>query len=414
MLKRFSAKQYKNVEAENLELARVTLLVGPNNGGKSNLLEALRFYSDVFCYEGTGSAFLAAVEARGYGEVLRRSVKPPGDVELRWESQVGPHRVATNEVAFRVGTSEKFPAGFFVTRDTGRVIDPASDRLYAREIDASTPNLYKVSLRKSAGGPESTFAAKRDSSDLAVSPNQPPDKDKDVDLVVDDYPAMGNWRWFRDEVERQRFYRGSLLEPRAIASSAKRNLTILELDETGSELVNVLNNLERKHNDFLIPYENRLREALPGLDRLRIDDVSDQYKSLKLRIDGEWFRLGELSEGTLKLLVLTLLLFTPEKASLLAIDEPELNLHPAWLRVVGRWMLTSTGADQVLASTHSPDLLDALTEGFRRGEVTLIVCDAKTGFRNVRPADLDAFFKDGWELGDLYRVGEPQLGGWPW
>ena len=149
-----------------------------------------------------------------------------------------------------------------------------------------------------------------------------------------------------------------------------------------------------------------MRQALPGLERIRIDDVSDQYKSMKARIDGDWFRLDELSEGTLKMLALALLFFTPEKTSLLSIDEPELNLHPAWLRLLGKWMLGATGTSQVLTSTHSPDLLDSLTEGFRSGDVALIVCDAKKGFRNVRSADLDSFFREGWELGDLYRVGE--------
>jgi predicted ATPase len=90
MLKRFSAKRYKNVEVEGLEFARVTVLVGPNNGGKSNLIEALRFYRDVLDTMGEGNALHSAVTRRGYGDVLRRSLKPPETIELRWEHQVIP------------------------------------------------------------------------------------------------------------------------------------------------------------------------------------------------------------------------------------------------------------------------------------------------------------------------------------
>lgn len=413
MLKRFSAKQYKNVEADGLEFSRVTLLVGPNNGGKSNLIEALRFYSDVGSYEGEGSAFHGVVERRGYGEILRRSVRPPAEIELRWEHEIGPYRRVVNDIAFRVGKSEQFPAGFAVTRDSYSCTDPTSSRRVERHVDESQPHKYSAMLLRSDQREAEFHSAAFNPSDFYFSPynsnKMRPDAPGD-----DDYPFLGDRKWKTFEFGGQRFFRGSLLEPRHIAASAKRNLTILHLDETGSELVNVLNNLERRHNDFLIPYEDRMREALPGMERIRIDDVSDQYKSMKLRIDGDWFRLDELSEGTLKMLALALLLFTPEKTSLLSIDEPELNLHPAWLRVLGRWMLGTTGTNQVLASTHSPDLLDALTDGFRSGDVALVVCDAKKGFRNVRPADLDAFFEEGWELGDLYRVGEPQLGGWPW
>lgn len=414
MLKRFSAKQYKNVEADNLEFARVTVLVGPNNGGKSNLIEALRFYSDIRNHEGEGSAFHAMVEQRGYGEILRRSIKPPGTIELRWEHDVGHYRHVINELAFRVGKSEQFPVGFTVTRDTRAITDPTSSRTFVREIDPDQSDRYKASLRRAVDSPTETLYATLDPNDFHTSPSRPPEARVRFNANKDDYPALGDLQWGNNEFERQRFFAGSELAPRQIAASAKRNLSILHLDETGSEFVNVLNNLERKHNDFLIPYENKLREALSGLERIRIDDVSDQFKSLKMRIDGDWFRLDELSEGTLKMMALALLFFSPEKSSLLSIDEPELNLHPAWLRVLGRWMLGATGADQVLVSTHSPDLLDALTEGFKNGEVAIIVCDAKKGFRNVRVADLDGFLKEGWELGDLYRVGEPQLGGWPW
>jgi predicted ATPase len=416
MLKRFSAKRYKNVEADGLELSRVTVLVGPNNGGKSNLIEALRFYADVHAYEGDGSAFHAIVEKRGYGEILRRSVKPPETIELRWEHDVGPYRHVVIDLAFRVSKSEQFPAGFVVTRDSYSCTDPTSARRDERHIDASQTDKYVAVLRRSKDSEDELASAAFDPSDFYFSPNYPHrnrDERINTDTGPDDYPDLGESKWWVEFADL-RFFTGSVLDPRRIAASAKRNLSILHLDETGSELVNVLNNLERRHNDFLIPYENRMREALSGLERIRIDDVSDQYKSMKLRIDGDWFRLDELSEGTLKMLALALLFFTPEKTSLLSIDEPELNLHPAWLRVLGKWMLGASGTNQVLTSTHSPDLLDALTEGFRSGEVALIVCDAKKGFRNVRPADLDDFFKEGWELGDLYRVGEPQLGGWPW
>lgn len=412
MLKRFSAKRYKNVEADGLEFSRVTVLVGPNNGGKSNLIEALRFYSDVYTYEGEGSAFHAVVERRGYGEILRRSLKPPETIELRWEHEVGPARQTVNDIAFRVGLSQQFPSGFRVTRDTGSVTDPASNRSYVRAINEPN-NEYAILCRPTTDGSQLALSAPLDTSDFFFPLNRPV-QTRPAELTVNGYPFLGEKSWWSAEVTGQRFFTGSLLDARSIAASAKRNLSILHLDQTGSELVNVLNNLERRHNDFLIPYEDRMRQALPGLERIRIDDVSDQYKSMKARIDGDWFRLDELSEGTLKMLALALLFFTPEKTSLLSIDEPELNLHPAWLRLLGKWMLGATGTSQVLTSTHSPDLLDSLTEGFRSGDVALIVCDAKKGFRNVRSADLDSFFQEGWELGDLYRVGEPQLGGWPW
>jgi len=70
---------------------------------------------------------------------------------------------------------------------------------------------------------------------------------------------------------------------------------------------------------------------------------------------------------------------------------------------------------QIFLSTHSPELLDPMTELVMNGEANVYVFD-RDG--NIKPLSLNEelrqFVKDGWELGDLYRVGDPVIGGWPW
>ncbi|MBF0477178.1 MAG: hypothetical protein HQK59_15415 [Deltaproteobacteria bacterium] len=34
--------------------------------------------------------------------------------------------------------------------------------------------------------------------------------------------------------------------------------------------------------------------------------------------------------------------------------------------------------------------------------------------RNLDRKDVAEHLTEGWELGDLYRVGDPDVGGWPW
>jgi predicted ATPase len=75
------------------------------------------------------------------------------------------------------------------------------------------------------------------------------------------------------------------------------------------------------------------------------------------------------SDGTIKAMLLALLCSTPEQTKLLTIDEPEQNMHPAWLKVIGRWLQTARSTEQIIVSTHSPDLLDQFTESFREGKV---------------------------------------------
>ncbi|HEC85622.1 MAG: hypothetical protein DRR19_02505 [Candidatus Parabeggiatoa sp. nov. 1] len=65
-------------------------------------------------------------------------------------------------------------------------------------------------------------------------------------------------------------------------------------------------------------------------------------------------------------------------------------------------------------STHSPDLLDYFTDC-----VTNVLRFERQGQSHftIKPLSqnqLSDKIEDGWQLGDLYRVGDPDVGGWPW
>lgn len=47
MINKFSCKNFRNINAENLEFEKINILIGPNNSGKSNFIKALTFYSEM-------------------------------------------------------------------------------------------------------------------------------------------------------------------------------------------------------------------------------------------------------------------------------------------------------------------------------------------------------------------------------
>ncbi len=137
----------------------------------------------------------------------------------------------------------------------------------------------------------------------------------------------------------------------------------------------------------------------------------------KLVYDDKQYDLSDISEGTLKGLILNLLINMPleKPCSLLAIDEPETNLHPAWQKVIGNWLQTSSNLNQCFISTHSPDFLDSFTEEFKHNHVAVFVFDnnGANTIKKITYEDIADELGD-WELGDLYRTNDPALGGWPW
>lgn len=185
----------------------------------------------------------------------------------------------------------------------------------------------------------------------------------------------------------------------------------------GANFVNILYHASvEKGTDFLDRYKVFLRDIIPQLEDLRIEVQSDGKRQLYLKIAGKEFKLSEMSDGTIKAMLLLVLLVSPDKMKILSLEEPELNLHPAWLQVITNWVLKSDAAEQIFISTHSTEFLDGFTKDVHSGEVALFVGNLESD-QTIRPLDprrLDEYIAEGWKLGDLYRVGEQSLGGWPW
>jgi predicted ATPase len=111
-----------------------------------------------------------------------------------------------------------------------------------------------------------------------------------------------------------------------------------------------------------------------------------------------------------------IILLSPKLPQLLVIEEPEIGIHPAWLKVLASWIKRAASRTQVIISTHHPDLLDHLTDQLEH----ILVMEESSSERHrffghrINQAGLSDALSEGWLLGDLYRVGEPRIGGWPW
>jgi predicted ATPase len=123
------------------------------------------------------------------------------------------------------------------------------------------------------------------------------------------------------------------------------------------------------------------------------------------------FRGPAISEGTLRFIALAAAFFQPSMPKILIIEEIEKGLHPSRLRLLLELMRSQskrTGT-QVFATTHSPTLLNWLTEEDRK---TTFVCtrDAESGATKMRSLaevprleelikknyNLDQLFEEGW------------------
>jgi len=117
-------------------------------------------------------------------------------------------------------------------------------------------------------------------------------------------------------------------------------------------------------------------------------------------------QLWDLSDGMLRFLCLGAALLNPIPPSLIAIDEPEVGLHPKLLPIIADMIKTACERTQVLVTTHSPDLLNC----FDIDDVAVMV-RVENKIHWQRPRNRESLRKMlenvvGESLGDLHRSGE--------
>ncbi|HEY4245128.1 MAG TPA: AAA family ATPase [Kofleriaceae bacterium] len=186
------------------------------------------------------------------------------------------------------------------------------------------------------------------------------------------------------------------------------------------------NRFLRSDGSNLAPYLFRLRQQSPERYRSIVEQVqaiAPFFDDFKLEPDAindrvillEWrhrasdqsFDVSALSDGTLRFICLVTLLVQPEKPAVIAIDEPELGLHPAAIAQLAALIRVAASDSQIILATQSVTLLDQFSS-----EDVIVVeqHDGESTFQRLAPDQVRGWLED-YSLGDLWL--KNVLGGRP-
>lgn len=131
----------------------------------------------------------------------------------------------------------------------------------------------------------------------------------------------------------------------------------------GSNLPSVVHDLEVRDPDALQRWLEHVRTALPDIERIGTHErEEDRARYLQVTYaSGLTAPSWVLSDGTLRMLALTLLAYTPRPARILLIEEPENGVHPRAIEAVVQ-SLQSVYDGQVFIATHSPLVLSQVSD----------------------------------------------------
>ena len=220
------------------------------------------------------------------------------------------------------------------------------------------------------------------------------------------YPAL---TWLGDIYPRMRLYRewsfGRNTPPRLPQDAALPNDFLIE---GGQNLGLMLNRLKREptaKNQFL----NSVRQLYEGVVDFDVI-IEGGTVQVILQEGNNIVPAVRLSDGTLRYLCLLAILCHPTPPPLVCLEEPELGLHPDILPGLADLLREASGRCQLIVTTHSDTLVDALTDT----PESVVVCEKEKGQTRMKRLDKEelSHWLEKYRLGELWSSGE--LGGNRW
>ncbi len=391
---------YRSFKKVELEMPRLAVLIGPNGGGKSNFLDLLMFMTEagegkladgVFKRGGFTSIALGFHPSREVGIELQFK-----DLMPRWKLGSVPRRDDKDlDVRFKM-VARNYGSAAWVTEEQ------------VRQESTKEPSLSADIVSRGPAG--TVFRVPGESGAVADQRREVSPTELAIWQVKDPamYPAASA---VLEEFGAWTFYRDIDVGPNSQVRQPALLRPDIRLLPNGSNLSSVFYAIQQEHSNEWPEILEILHTAYPDFVKLSVPAGGGDGKVLlrwfERPYEKEGISVNLLSDGTLKLLCLIAILVNPDPPPLICIDEPELGLHPDWIKLVAEMMQSAAARTQLIVATHSPQIVARLDPE------QVIVTEKKDGesrLARLERRDLEKWLND-FNLSDLWLAGH--FGGRP-
>lgn len=410
MFTRIQTRFFRCLKSVDQTLGPFRALVGPNASGKTTFLDVIGFLGDLvrnrgdvletvqmrsrsfekLVWMGQGNSFQLAVEAV-IPETVHRVMAEDKQrfKQVRYELEIGlepDHNEIglEHETLWLVEPHAPTPA---VQRDLFPAPQGEAPSLLSRPQKGR-----RAALTKKPGGNDNYYTEGRKSYMPSFKLGRTKSALANIPADSDSFPVS---TWFRTLLEKgvQPFVLNSQLMRQPSPPGLGRRF-----QTDGSNLPWVVAKLKQEPKRFQAWLEH-VRTALEDIkDVDSVERPEDKHRYLVIEYqNGARVPSWLASDGTLRLLTLTLPAYLPDFAGTFLIEEPEKGIHPRAIETVLQ-SLSSIYQGQVLLATHSPVALNML-------QPSDVLCFAKDkhGATDIVSGDRHPALRE-------WKRGEPDLG----
>ncbi len=351
MIETLAIAGYRSLRDIALALGPVNVVTGPNGSGKSSLYRALRLLADV-----------------AQGRIIQALAMEGGLDSTLWAGPEAFSRGMKQGLQPVQGTVRKGPVALklgFASEDYGYAIDLglpiASRSAFSQDpaIKAETmwtgPRLGRsnafairqgpyVRLRDEQGEWRQAYSHLASFDSMMTHCGDPRDG---LELLL-----------MRERLREWRFYDHLRTDADAPARRPQIGTHTPVLASDGADLAAALQTIRETGDSAGL--DAAIADAFNGA---ALDVVCHRgYFELHMQQKGLLRPLGtaELSDGTLRYLLLVSALLSPRPPTLMILNEPETSLHPDLLAPLARLIADAASRSQVFVVTHAAALADAL------------------------------------------------------
>ena len=403
MIHRIQALNYRCFRHADVTLDRFHVLVGPNASGKSTLFDIIAFLGDL-----VSDGLHAAVErrTRNFQDLVWGRPKTGLGFQLAVEfvipEHVREHLHNTNDFpAFRYELEIKETEhGIHIASERGLLLRYLSKRQLRPFQKFPEAQETPVTILHEGGNPNARTVLRQLAKDgcsyktetsgkggwtwrTPGSPRRSKSAISEVQMSENEFPITSYVAFFLET------FSGSVV----LDSRSMRQASLLkhsfDFSMDGSSLPWAIRYLQQNKNSDYEEWMLHIRTVLPDIETIRVVEREDDRHAYLMLHYGEGVEVPSWmsSDGTLRLLALTLLPYLPigdtplhgsfVKSRLFLVEEPENGVHPMALDAIHD-SLSSVYDGQVLVATHSPVFL-------RLSRPEEVLCFARTaeGFTDI-------------------------------
>lgn len=362
MVRRIQALNYRCLRHVDVRLdGNFHILVGPNASGKSTLLDVIGFFADL-----TPGSLESAVRRRvpDFRDLVwgRRGTSQRFELAIELDAETSSEDEAQGAVRYELAVrgDQEVPR---IETVQGLVVgvsvdEPRSAGLFP-EPPASVPSILSSGqardtrvLFRSENGLTDHMKAVESRLDRIDPEESTPAEVQDLHRSLAAAIAA-----IRFEVLGSRV-RKLLIDGRRLREASPAAHMGAGLSSDGGNLPWIVRNLAEKHEARFREWLDHVRIVLPDLKEIRVVQREDDHRAYLVLSYGAGLEVPSwsVSEGTLRLLALTLIAYLPDAGQVYLIEEPENGIHPLAVEAVYQ-SLSSVYDSHVFVTTHSPTLL---------------------------------------------------------